>query len=223
MSASGERAFRISPGSTNAHGSFGKATSAAARATPISETIEAVKPIARIVVRSLRCELMESSTVRHYLRWPISSGPATSGSREPWIERSIRDRLGSEAENVAVRILDVHLERPGVVARRLPDPGAARSVFGEERLDVLDPDPRPGAGAALVAAAQVDPCRVAIHGGELVVAPLGVAKTEHVDVVAHARAHVRDAQDGRRAFELRLGIGHADLILGAARHCTRAR
>ena len=61
----------------------------------------------------------------------------------------------------------------------------------------------------MTAAAKVNAGAVAVHGGEVVVAPTGVVESELVDVEAQAGLHVLDPQDGLAAFEVDVVlVGH---------------
>jgi hypothetical protein len=102
---------------------------------------------------------------------------------------------------MAIRILNVHFERPGVVPRRATDLGPRGLVFFVDRRNVLDTDPSPGARAALGSAAKIDPGPIPIHGREVVGTPVDVPKAEHIDIVTDASPHIRNAQDWRRALE----------------------
>ncbi len=95
----------------------------------------------------------------------------------------------------------MHLQRPRIVAWRVADLGPTRSVLFVQCLNILDANPGPSAGGTLTTTTEVDPRRITIHGGERVGTPVRVPKAEHIHVKMEARAHVRDAQDGRRAFE----------------------
>jgi len=102
---------------------------------------------------------------------------------------------------MAIRILNVHFERPGVVPRRAADLGPLGLVLFVDHRNVLDTDPSPGARTALGSAAKIDPGPIPIHGREVVATPVDVPKAEHIDIVTDASTHIRDAQDWRRALE----------------------
>jgi hypothetical protein len=101
----------------------------------------------------------------------------------PRVKDSIGEWLGAEAEYMTIRILNVHLERPGVVPRRAADLGPLGLVLFVQRRNVLDTDPRPGATTALSSAAKIDPGSIPIHGREVVGTPVDVPKAEHIDIV----------------------------------------
>src|SRR5262245_14159702 len=65
------------------------------------------------------------------------------------IKGPVEDRFRPKAQHVAIRVLDMHFECPGVVPRRVTDLGSTRTVLCIEILHILDADPRPGTRTAL--------------------------------------------------------------------------
>src|SRR6185312_12869629 len=70
--------------------------------------------------------------------------------------RLIRLRFRAEAKHVLIGIFDLHLIRPRIVRRRMPDFRSLVRIFLEESPGVLDADPDPRAGISLVSFAQHD-------------------------------------------------------------------
>jgi hypothetical protein len=87
---------------------------------------------------------------------------------------------------VPVGIADLHLESPGRVLWRMNDGGPCRLELFIECGDVLYSDPHPGTRLPLIAFGQVDGRVVPRDAREVVAAPVGVRKAEHVDVVPEA-------------------------------------
>jgi len=114
-------------------------------------------------------------------------------------------RLGAEAQDVAVGIFDVKLERPVEIGEGHADGDAARDELVVQAGGVLDADPDPGGAASLAAATEVDARAVAVHGRKAVRAPRRILKSELADVEGQRGFHVLDTQDGRAVFEVDAG------------------
>src|SRR6476620_6897426 len=71
-----------------------------------------------------------------------------------------------------------------------------------EFLGVFHADPDPGAAASLVAAAQVHDGALARYAGEIMAAPVGIAKAKFIHVKAETGLHAFHAQDGLAVFEM---------------------
>ena len=85
---------------------------------------------------------------------------AIQRSLRPTLKGLIREWLRAESQHLPVRILNMHLQCPGIVARRAVGFRPTDPVFLVQSCHVVDTDPRPGAGTSLSAAAEIDTCPI---------------------------------------------------------------
>jgi hypothetical protein len=112
-------------------------------------------------------------------------------------------RVRSEAEHIAIRILNLHFECPGPVRRLLPDDGTAILVSAVQSANVANAHPDPGSNMALAASAQVDAPAIPPDVRKVVRPPCCLLEAEYVNEVANADRHVFDPEDRIDAFKAR--------------------
>lgn len=113
----------------------------------------------------------------------------------PGRERKVSPRLRSETKDVPVRIFHSHLVSPPVIPRGVLNPRTAGLILLEESLDILNADPDPRSGFSLAASAKVDPGIIAPDVREIVVAPLRILESQHIEIVPKAHRHIVDLQN----------------------------
>lgn len=80
--------------------------------------------------------------------------PALTLHVQPFSSRLVFLIIGAHSEHVSVEILDLHLAGPRVVRGRMADLRSGAAILFQQGISILDADPNPRAGMALVAFAQ---------------------------------------------------------------------
>jgi len=126
---------------------------------------------------ALKGPLFHASIHDAALEGPLFHGGATEAFSRKQIRSRTFEGFGAQAQDVAVGIFDVELERPN-----------ARG------------------GARATPAAQIDAGAVAVHGRELVRAPTCILKSQLFDVEGERGLRVFDAQDLRAEQKIGLRL-----------------
>src|ERR1035438_1272409 len=86
--------------------------------------------------------------------------PPNAVSIPPYAERLILLRIRPDAQDVAVDVFDLHLERPLEILGRVPDSCAGRHVLTVQCANILHADPYPRARLALVVVGEEDRAQI---------------------------------------------------------------
>src|SRR5580658_6540776 len=117
--------------------------------------------------------------------------PANPVSIPPYAQRLIFLPVRPEAQDVAIQVFNLHLQRPLEILRRVPDLCAGRHILTVQHANILHADPHPHTRLALVVTGQEDGALIARHTGKPVPVPAQL-EAQSIPVVGDAGFYVFD-------------------------------